>query len=179
MVAKIPTTCRAIWSTSPQQPPICQLCDSHTDVSVSHTRETQRLHTDTILSTSEPEENRRDSWSPWNRCSPTCRKPVCGVLSTSPGTVAAWGTTVKAAGRPFPQGGKEALPAHFGEEDGRPVVPCGASCSGHQGRPSPGRGHTFVNRDYRCPWGRLGRLDMSACIRVVRTSGRVGNIERL
>ena len=71
------------------------------------------------------------------------------------------------------------VPAHFGEEDGRPVVPAGASCSGHQGRPSPGRGHTFVNRDYRGPWGRLGRLDMSACVRVVRTSGRVGNMEKV
>lgn len=69
--------------------------------------------------------------------------------------------------------------APFGEEDGRPVVSSGASCSGHQGRPSPGRGHTFVNRDYRGPWGRLGRLDMSACVRVVRTSGRVGNMEKV
>ena len=78
-----------------------------------------------------------------------------------------------------PKVARKRFRAPFGEEDGRPVVPAGASGSGHQGRPSPGRGHTFVNRDYRGPWGRLGRLDMSACIRVVRTSGRVGNIERL
>ena len=67
----------------------------------------------------------------------------------------------------------------FGEEDGRPVVPAGASCSGHHGRPSLGRGYTFVNREYRGQWGRLGRLDMSACVRVVRTSGRVGNMEKV
>ena len=89
-VTKIPTTCRAIWSTSPQRPPICRLCDPHTDVSVSHTRETQSLHTDTILPTSEPEENRGDVGHPSHRCSPTRRKPVCGVLSMSPGTVVGW-----------------------------------------------------------------------------------------
>lgn len=36
----------------------------------------QRLHTDTILPTSEPEENRGVAGRPSHRCSPTRRKPA-------------------------------------------------------------------------------------------------------
>ena len=92
---------------------------------MSHTRETQRLNTDTILSTSEPEENRRDAWCPSNRCSPIRRKPVCGVLSTSPGTEAAWEQPQRheGSGRPFPKMARKRFRAPFGEEDGLPVVP--------------------------------------------------------
>ena len=79
----------------------------------------------------------------------------------------------------FPQDGKEALPGALWGGGRAARGPFSAPCCGHQGRPSPGRGHTFVNRDYRGPWGRLGRLDMSARVRVVRTSGRVGNVEKV
>ena len=83
---------------------------------MSHTCETQRLHTDTILSTSEPEENRRDAWCPSDRCSPIRRKPVCGALSTSPGTVAAWEQPQRheGSGTTFP-------PRWQGSASGRPL----------------------------------------------------------
>ena len=143
---------------------------------MSHTRETQRLHTDTILSTSEPEENRRDAWRPSNRCSPTRRKPVCRVLSRSPGTVAAWEQPQRheGSGRPFPQGGRGALLGALwgGGRAARGPLRClllwtpGPALSGE-------RTHV-VNRDYRGPWGRLGRLDMSVhpCGPHLRASGK-------
>ena len=84
----------------------------------------------------------------------------------------------KSAGRPFPKIARKRFRVPFGGRAAPGPFQCILFLDTRPG-PSPGRGHTFVNQDYRGPRGRLGRLDVSACIRVVRTSGRVGNIEKV
>ena len=70
----------------------------------------------------------------------------------------------------FPQDGKEALPGALWGGGRAARGPFRASCCGHQGRPSPGRGHTFVNRDYRAIMsGRIGASGKRVLITVHKT----------